>query len=676
MRRADGEYRWALDNGVPHYHGSEFAGYIGSCIDITEQKRIEAQLRSNQAQLLDCQRLATVGSWELDMETGTTRWSDEWYRILGLARDARPHFETFLSCVHPRDRGIIFNAQKKARLTDVPFSEEYRIIRPDGEVRFIRSIVEGIKNNEGALVRLIGAAQDITEQVRATELLRESESRLKAAERLTHVGHWTWNLKTNRATWSEEIFRIMGQPQDYEPDYEVFLRMVFPADRDRLERWVSNCLDAKEGSGIEYRVVRPSGETRTVACTSEVLLSEDGSPEIFFGTCQDVTDDRRAQEDSFARQKLESLGSLASGIAHDFNNLLGAVLAQTELAMTELATGSDPHEELEAIRDVAIRGSDIVHQLMIYAGKEKDGVEIVDVSRVVNGMQGLLKVAISRHATLITDLSEVLPVRARPAQISQIVMNLVVNASEALGDHDGVVRVTAKPITLGQAEAKANALQAGEYVHVQVSDTGCGIPLELQAKVFDPFFTTKFSGRGLGLAVVHGIVRSLGGAIQFASQPGEGTTFDVVLPCVEAEGSSDAGRLLSVEDSTPPAPRARLLVVEDEEQLRRGVAKMLRKSGFEVFEAGSGSAAIDLLRSRGGEIELILLDLTIPGSSSHEVVAEAALVRPDVKVILTSAYAEEVAMRMTNHPLVCGFIRKPFQIQDVVQTLRSALAHS
>ena len=201
---------------------------------------------------------------------------------------------------------------------------------------------------------------------------------------------------------------------------------------------------------MEFRVLRPSGDVRTLVCTSEVLLDDEGAPEVFFGACQDVTDDRRLQEESVARQKLESLGTLAGGIAHDFNNLLGAVLAQTELAMSELAAGSEPHEELGAIRDVAIRGSEIVRQLMIYAGKENDSVGTVDVSRVVEGMRGLLKVAVSRHATLVTDLGEDLPIRARPAQISQIVMNLVVNASEALGDRDGVVRVTTKHMTIAR----------------------------------------------------------------------------------------------------------------------------------------------------------------------------------------------------------------------------------
>jgi PAS domain S-box-containing protein len=673
LQRADGEYCWVLDHGTPRYRESEFVGYIGSCMDITEQKRVEAELRSNHSQLVDSQRLAKVGSWELDIATQTTRWSDEWYRIFGLPRDARPEFQTFLQSVHPEDREIVLDAEKKAQSSEAPFGVGFRITRPGGEVRFIRAIVESIRNDEGALVRLSGAAQDVTDQLKTTELLRESETRLKAAERMTHVGHWTWDFKANRASWSEEVFRIMGQAEDYKPDYETFLEMVVPPDRDRLNEWLMGCISEKRGSAIEYRVMRPSGEIRTVVATSDVLLDEHGSPELLFGACQDVTEARQAQEESFARQKLESLGTLASGIAHDFNNLLGAVLAQTELAMTQVATGSDLDEELRAIRDVAIRGSEIVRQLMIYAGKENDVLEPVVISKVVDGMRGLLKIAVSKYTVLVTNLVEARPVLARPAQISQIVMNLVVNASDALGDRDGVVRVTTRQVTVGPEEATAKALPAGEYVQLQVSDTGCGMTPETQAKVFDPFFTTKFSGRGLGLAVVLGIVHSLNGTIQVTSRVGDGTKFEVLLPCAEAGGKRDADRVSPVEDSAARARRAALLIVEDEEQLRLATAKMLRKSGLEVFEAASGSAAIDLLRVRGGEIELILLDLSIPGNSSQEVVAEAAVARPDVKVILTSAYAEEMAMGMTKHPLVCGFIRKPFRLGSLVQTLRSVL---
>jgi len=358
---------------------------------------------------------------------------------------------------------------------------EYRITRPDGEVRFIRSIAEAIKNEQGAPVRFVGTDHDITGQVKATELLRESEARLKAAERMAHVGNWVWDIKANRASWSEEMFRIMGQPRNYEPSYEGSLQMILPGDRNRTEQWVRDCLAEKKGKLIEARIVRPTGEVRTLVCTSEVLLDEDGLPERMFGTCQDVTDARRAQEESLARQKLESLGTLAGGIAHDFNNLLGAILAQTELAMAELATGSHTDEQLDEIRKVAIRGSEIVRQLMIYAGKEDDVLELVDVSKAVEEILGLLKVTVSRHVTLVTDLGANLPVvKARAAQLRQIVMNLVVNASDAITNHEGLVRVTTRCVTVGHetAGATSEGLAKGEYVQLEVSDSGSGMSQE------------------------------------------------------------------------------------------------------------------------------------------------------------------------------------------------------
>jgi signal transduction histidine kinase/CheY-like chemotaxis protein len=525
------------------------------------------------------------------------------------------------------------------------------------------------------VIRLSGANQDVTEQVKAMALLRESEARLKNAERMTNVGNWIWDIKANRLSCSEEIFRIMGQPQNSQPSYEDYLKMTEPAEKVRLEQWVRGCLAEKKGRLIETRLVRPNGEVRTVVCTAEVLLDDDGSPDRLFGTCQDVTDARRAQEESFARQKLESLGTLASGIAHDFNNLLGAVLAQTELAMAEPGPRSpDVNEGLNSIRDVAIRGSEIVRQLMIYAGKESDVLEPVDVSKSVEGMLGLLQVVVSRRVALMSDLGEDLPaVRARAAQLSQIVMNLVVNASDALGDRDGVIRVSTRHLAVGEAETVRKTLAAGDYVQLEVSDTGCGMSAETQAKIFDPFFTTKFSGRGLGLAVVQGIVRSLHGDIQVASEAGKGTTFQVLLPCAEPGVQPDDTRVSRLDESASPARRASILLVEDEEPLRLAIAKMLRKWGLETFEAASGSAAIDLLRTTGGKIDLMLLDLTIPGASSQEVLAEAAVAQPNLKVVLTSAHSEETAKPMMSGPRVCGFIRKPFKIADLAQRLRSVL---
>jgi len=416
---------------------------------------------------------------------------------------------------------------------------------------------------------------------------------------------------------------------------------------------------------------------RTVMAVSEVLLDEDGQPGSVFGAFQDITDVKRAQEESAARQKLESVGSLASGVAHDFNNLLGGVLAQAELAQAELAAGSCPEEELNGIRDVAIRGSEIVRQLMIYAGKESEVLGLVDVSRIVKEMIELLKVSVSKHATLATDLGQDLPaVRGSAAQLRQIVINLVTNASEAIGDRDGVIRVTTRCIKVGwdSSGAISDRLADGDYLQLEVSDTGHGMPLETQAKVFDPFFTTKSGGHGLGLAIVHGIVRGLGGSIHLTSEPGKGTTFQILLPCAGAMGGATVGPIPRAEDPARLSEEATILVVDDEDSLRQAVVKMLRKTGFEVLEAANGSAAIDLLRANGVKLDVILLDMTIPGPSSQEIVAEAEQARPDLKVVLTSAYSEEMVTASMSAPLIRGFIRKPFQLGDLVQTLRNVLS--
>jgi PAS domain S-box-containing protein len=548
-------------------------------------------------------------------------------------------------------------------------TSDYPTGRLTGEVS-----VAPVFDNKGNCTHLVGSVHDITERKRAEAALRESEVRLKNAERLAHVGHWTWDLKSNQVTWSEEMFHIFGHPQDYAPSYEEFFQALIPQDRERTRRELRNALVDHTGFSSEVQIARPNGDLRTTTFVSEVLLDEDGSLKAMFGAIQDITDLRRAQRADFARQKLESIGTFASGIAHDFNNLLGSVLLQAELALSELTDGSNPEEELKTIRTVAKRGAEIVRELMVYVGKESPTAKLVDVSRIVQEMLELLKVSVSKHAVLEANLGKNLPpIRVNAAQLRQIVMNLVANASDAVGDRDGVIRLSTRCVRLEQ-DSQLSHLDKGNYVLLEVTDTGCGMTPEMQAKVFDPFFTTKFAGHGLGLAIVDGIVRGLRGMIRLNSEPGKGTTFQILLPCdVSRAGGDD--HTISCLDEKPEGQFQDLtvLIVEDEGPIRQAVTKMLRNTGFEVFEVADGSSAIDLLRANGGNIDLILLDMTIPGASSSEVVAEAGNVRPDIKVVLTSAYSQEMIADAMNAPQISGFIRKPFQLEDLLKKLPSNL---
>jgi PAS domain S-box-containing protein len=429
---------------------------------------------------------------------------------------------------------------------------------------------------------------------------------------------------------------------------------------------------------LQKRYVKKTGEIIWINLTKSILLAPDGNPLYGLAMMEDITEMKHTQEEALLRQKLESVGTLAGGIAHDFNNLLGAIQAQAELASSELSAGSSCEKELKAIREVALRGSEIVRELMIYSGAESGDVGLIDLSKIVEEMLSLLRVSVTKRAVIEAHLDPDLPaVRASAAQLRQIVLNLITNSSDAIGDRDGVIRVFTRRVTrTGEsASGQFGTLKAGDCVQLEVSDTGRGMSTKTQAKVFDPFYSTKSAGRGLGLSVVQGIVRSLGGAIHLTSKLDEGTTFQILLPCAER-----AARPTRLEDNRGrtvlPVEHVTILVVEDEDRLRQAVVKMLRNAGLEVLEAADGTSAIARLRADGDKVDVMLLDLTIPGASHHEVIAEAAKARPNMAVILTSAYSRErIAGEMSGLP-IRSFIRKPFRFGDLMDALRDALSGS
>jgi PAS domain S-box-containing protein len=550
-------------------------------------------------------------------------------------------------------------------------TSDYPTGRLTGEVS-----VAPVFDENGICTHLVGSVHDITERKRGEAALRESELRYR--EIFDSFSECIFVLDVT----PDGRFRIAAlNPAEEKAtglsNAEVagrFIDEVLPKDTARRAiAHYQHCLEV--GTLIHYdeELNLPIGG-RYFHTNLIPLRGETGRIHRIVGCCLDFTDLKRSQEEALARQHLESVGTLASGIAHDFNNVLGAVLAQADLALAEYGSGDSPAAAMKTIQDLAIRGSEIVQQLMIYAGNENEALELVNISSVVEGMPGLLKVSVSKHAVLETDLGKGLrPVRCRAARFRQIVMNLVTNASEAIGDRDGVIRLTTRPVTVRRAAEILKDMTKGDYVELAVSDTGSGMPVETQARVFDPFFTTKSAGRGLGLWVVHGIVRSLGGAIQIASEPGNGTTVHIFLPCAEAMAGATVDPASGANEEARPFRKFTVLVVEDEEPLRQAVVNMLGREGYEVYEAANGSAAIDLLRADSGKIGCMLLDMTIPGATSPEVIAEVARVRPDIRIIVTSAYSQEMLADKISALQICAFIRKPFRLADLVKMLQDAV---
>ncbi len=516
------------------------------------------------------------------------------------------------------------------------------------------------------------------EKLRAAEAaLRESEERFRRIFEegplgLALVGRDYRFTKVNSA-----LCEMVGYPES-ELVHKTFAEITHPDDVQADVELAKRLFKREIPSYcMQKRYQKKNGEFIWINLTASIIRGSHGQHLYGLAMIEDITEMKRTQEEALFRQKLESVGTLAGGIAHDFNNLLGAVQAQAELALWELEAGSSCKEELNAISEVAMRGSEIVRQLMIYAGKESGDVGPVDLSKTVDEILSLLKVSVTKHAVIEAHLDHNLPaIRADAAQLRQIVMNLVTNASDAIGNRDGVIRVITRCVDLQResGESSSRTLPDREFVELEVSDTGCGMSLQTKAKVFDPFFTTKSLGRGLGLAVVQGIVRSLGGAIHLATEPDKGTSFHVLLPSSKIMAAAVNQAISGGEQTVVPSQRGAVLVVEDEDRLRHGIVKMLRKAGFEVFEAAEGSSAIKFLRRDGVKIDVVLLDMTMPGASSREIIAEAVNAKSNIKVILTSAYSQEMIASSMSAPEIHSFIRKPFQFADLLKTLRSSLS--
>ncbi|MDZ7631709.1 MAG: response regulator [Gemmatimonadaceae bacterium] len=428
-------------------------------------------------------------------------------------------------------------------------------------------------------------------------------------------------------------------------------------------------------------MVRPDGEVRWV-CERTAAHRDGPAVTGFVGTVEDITaqklaaeDRRRLEAQMQHAQKLESLGVLAGGIAHDFNNLLVGILGNASVARDEVEPGTPTEELLTDIEIAARRAAELTTQLLAYAGKGRFNVLPLDVSAAVRETSSLLHSAISRRATLELQLDDQLPhIAADATQVRQVIMNLLTNASDALDDHPGTItlrtgRMHADAAYLAECLA-ADGVSPGDFVFVEVSDTGIGMNAETLARMFDPFFTTKFTGRGLGLAATLGIVRGHRGALHVRSALGTGTVFRVLFPA--ADPRIPASR---TPRSVVAIPRAgTILVVDDEASVREVARRMLERSGYCVLEASDGDDGLRVFAEHEAAVAAIVLDVTMPRMSGTEVLAELRRRGATVPVVLASGYtSQSLAPTASGEPSPV-FVQKPFVTAELLAAIDSALA--
>ena len=473
------------------------------------------------------------------------------------------------------------------------------------------------------------------------------------------------------ANWSAA--RLLNVQPRFMPG-KAIVSLVAPEDRARIRAELGRWQSEPTPKSLEVRLQPRRGEPFDAAITLSVARGGSRDTAIGFrwlvrdiSAQRQLTEELRMREEAARReaaaseagarhvQKLESIGVLAGGIAHDFNNLLHVVLGNADLARLQLDAAAPAREYLDEVIRATQRAGELTQQLLAYSGRGAIEIRHLNLSDEVREMATLLRTAISKQATLVWELTPGLPaVTADPTQVRQVVMNLITNASDALGDAAGT-------ITLRTGID-------GELVFLEVSDTGVGMDTGTLQRIFDPFFSTKFTGRGLGLAAVMGIVESHHGHIRLRSAPGEGTTFRILFPAVLDSADVGPPRVTA----TQWRGQGTVLVVEDEEGVREVVRRMLERLGFQVITAEDGIAALERLQAHQGAIAAVLLDLSMPRMTGQEALHEIRRLRPDVPVVLMSGYTEqEVASKLLDSVGgATGFLQKPFLPEDLTSVLR------
>ncbi|MDD2854536.1 MAG: response regulator, partial [Desulfuromonadaceae bacterium] len=456
---------------------------------------------------------------------------------------------------------------------------------------------------------------------------------------------------------------------------------VFNIDSPKQTRFVAERIARlKEHGWIEFETehLRKDGSPVPIDATVS-MITWNGRPS-FLSICRDISKRKLAEEERTKleqqmrhAQKLESLGVLAGGIAHDFNNILTAIIGNADLALMRLNTESPAIGNLQRIEQAAARAADLAKQMLAYSGKGKFMVESLDLNKLVEEMLNMLEVSISKKVALRIDPCYSLPtVEADATQMRQIVMNLVINASEAIGEKSGVITITTGCMECSTAYLLGSWLTdpipEGLYVSLEISDTGCGMDKETVARIFDPFFTTKFTGRGLGMAAVLGIVRGHHGAIRVYSEPGRGTTFKILLPV----SGQLAERCTVGTASDDWHGSGTVLLVDDEEIVRDIGEEMLKTLGLEVITAKDGQEALNSYQVHPG-IALVILDLTMPLMDGEQCFQELKSVNPDIKVIISSGFnQQEVAQKFAGKGLA-GFIQKPYKLSELKTAIKGIL---
>ncbi len=656
-------------------------GMVGVMLDITERKRTEALLRESQKHY----RLVAdfTYDWEywLDPSGAFQYVSPSCERVSGYP----PSFflndpQALLHIVHPEDRERFISHTTTSNRTDHgPCESEFRIIRKDGSLRWINHVCTSVYTDDGTFIGRRGSNRDITDQRLAQEAVRETEARFRTAFENAAVGMALVDsggvyLETNAA-----MAAMIGYATSELVGRKV-ADFTHPEDLERRGRFIDDLLEGKLTSGEhERRFIHRDGSIVYTLLWATVQRDEKGRFQYFISLIQNITKRVLAQQDKERletqlqqAQKMESLGTLAGGIAHDFNNILGVIIGSSELLAVTDAVEESARGSLSNILSAAQRARDLVRQILAFSRHAQQEKILLNFKALIKEAFEFLRASLPTTIQLHQQIEpRVGMIMADPTQMQQILLNLCTNAAHAMEKTGGALHVRLSNATLTEADVRFDSgLEPGEFVKLEVTDTGHGIDPGIINRIFDPYFTTKEKGKGtgLGLAVVHGIVKAHGGTIKVSSEIGQGTSIQVFLPAME-------GQVRPERRIAPDLPRGneRVLLVDDEKVLADIEKRMLNMLGYQVEIRTSPVEALEAFRANSRRFDLVITDMTMPQLTGLNLARKILEIRPGVPIILCTGFSEQASEQTVLTIGIRKLLLKPLAMESLALAVREAL---
>ena len=719
-------YRKAMETGVPtHVHGYyaprnawwEARAYPSKdgltvfCRDVAEETNAVTVLRDSEERLRVALAAARMGVRETDMVTGDSQWTPEAARILGRDYLGDTSLDAWFAAIHPDDQAHVRANWDRVRCSpDVDFEAEYRFRQPDGSWRWIGAYSR-VMFEAGSAIRAICVVQDISARKHVEEALRESETRLQLAHEAAGFGVWDWDFHAKTHTWSDDQWRLYGlEPKPDGLSFAAWGATIHPEDRDRvLADWAADSAGNIDRISYQFRVVWPGGSirwllgkgaiirdslrrvVRVVGVTLDVTASAQTEAELRrlgadleMRVQQEVAAREAAQMRAAHAERMQALGQLAGGIAHDFNNVLQLVLG----AITLIARRPDDQAGIPRLTQLAgeaiERGSSITRRLLAFGRRGDLRSEAIDAAMLLNGLREILVHTLGTSIDIRVSVEPGLPpFFADKSQLETALINVATNARDAMPGGGKLVLSAATEIVPRNASAHPARLDRGSYMRLTITDTGVGMDAATLARAIEPFFTTKEvgAGTGLGLAMCKGFAEQSGGGMSVESRPDHGTTVTLWLPEASSETATSIGAALQAPGNTAisgngnRATPIRILLVEDDSQLREILAMNLEDAGHSVLPAASGPEALALLAA-GEIVEALVTDLSMPGMDGLTLIRAVQERRPGLAAVLLTGYVDDGVALAVNGALSGTFslLRKPATSLQIVDRLGALLA--